>query len=50
MYHVIGLGIIVTAIAFAFGLRTAQACVGVGLVAGALAFAYVAFLIVTNQI
>lgn len=50
MHHAIGLGIVITAIAFAFGVRTAQACVGVGLIAGALAFAYVAFLIVTNQI
>lgn len=50
MHHAIGGLAIIALIAFAFGQRTAQACVGVALIVGALGCLYVGFLIVTNQI
>lgn len=50
MHHAIGLGLLVSAIAFAFGQRTAQACVGAVLILGALAFAYIMFRIITGTI
>ncbi len=48
--HSLGPLLLVAAIAFVFGKRTAQICVGVPLVAGALFFAYVMFRIVTGTI
>ena len=41
---------LVTAIAFAFGVRTAQAFVGAALCMAGAAFAYVAFLVVMDLI
>lgn len=50
MHFLIGMGIIAGLIAFAFGANAARAFVGAGLAAAALAFAYIMFLIITNQI
>lgn len=50
MHHAIGLGLLVSAIAFAFGQRTAQAVVGAVLILGALAFAYVMFRVISGTI
>lgn len=50
MHHAIGVGLLVYCIAFAFGKRTAQACVGVALVIGALAFLYVSYRVVMGTI
>lgn len=41
MHHSLGILAIVAAIGFAFGERTARACVGAALVIGLLAFLYV---------
>jgi hypothetical protein len=50
MHHAFGVAFIVAAIAFAFGERTARACVGAGLIAGALGFLYIMFRIVTETV
>lgn len=50
MGHAIGLGVLVTAIAFAFGLPVARFCVGTALVLGVGLVAFVMFLVVTNGI
>lgn len=50
MHATIGLGLLVTAIAFAFGTRTAQAFVGAVLLMCAAAAAYVAVLVVMDAI
>ena len=50
MHHAVGLGLLVAAIAFAFGERTARACVGAGLILGALGCLYIAALVVTGAI
>jgi hypothetical protein len=50
MHHALGLGLLVAAIAFAFGERTARVCVGATLVLGALAIAYVAVRVVMGTI
>lgn len=50
MHHAIGLGLLVAAIAFAFGERTARVCVAGALICGALTFAYVMFRIVSGTI
>ena len=50
MHHALGLGLLVALIAFAFGKRTAQICVGAVLILGALAFLYIMFRIITGTI
>ncbi len=50
MHHAVGIFALVSAIAFAFGERTARVCVGGSLVIMALAFAYIAVRIVTGDI
>jgi hypothetical protein len=50
MHHAVGVGLLVAMIAFAFGKRTAQACVGIVLVLGALGFLYIAVRIVIGDI
>lgn len=49
-HHSLGAFAIVAAIAFAFGMRTAQIIVGGVLVAGVLFFAYVMFRVVMGTI
>lgn len=50
MHHAIGLGFLILCISFAFGERTAQACVGIGLIVAALAFLYIVFRVVSGTI
>lgn len=50
MHHAIGLGLLVYLIGFAFGERTARACVAAVLLTGLVAFAYVMFRIVEGTI
>lgn len=50
MHHAVGIFALVSAIAFAFGERTARACVGAVLVIGAAFFVYVGFRIITGTI
>jgi hypothetical protein len=50
MHHAIGGLAIIALIAFAFGKRTAQACVGAVLILGALGFLYIAVRIVMGDI
>lgn len=50
MHHAIGVLTIVGLIAFAFGERTARACVGAVLIVGALALVYVMVRIVSGTI
>ncbi len=50
MHHAVGIFALVAAIAFAFGERTARACVGAALVVMALAFAYVALRVVMGDL
>lgn len=50
MHHALGGLAIVGLIAFAFGVRTAQAVVGFVLISGALGFAYVMYRIATGTI
>jgi hypothetical protein len=50
MHHAIGIGLLVYLIGFAFGERTAQAVVAIGLIAAFTAFAYVMFRIITGTI
>lgn len=50
MHEVIGLGLLITAIAFAFGQRTAQYVVGAVLITGALGFAYIMYRVISGTI
>jgi hypothetical protein len=50
VHHAVGVGLLIALIAFAFGKRTAQFCVGAVLVAGALFFAYIAVRVVMGTI
>ncbi len=50
MHHTIGIFALISAIAFAFGERTARAVVGGALVVGLVFFAYVAVRVVTGSI
>lgn len=50
MHHAVGAALLLYCIAYAFGKPAARVIVGTTLVAGALAFAYVAFRIVTGNI
>lgn len=50
MHHAVGIGLLIVLIGFAFGERTAKVCVGIGLIAGAMACVYVAVLIITGSI
>jgi hypothetical protein len=50
MHQAIGLGLLIYLIAFAFGERAARVVVGVGLILGVLAFAYVMFRLVGGTI
>lgn len=50
MGHGLGVFALVAAIAFAFGIRTAQIVVGMVLIAGAVFSLYVAFRVVTGTI
>ena len=48
--HGVGIAALIGAIAFAFGKRTAQACVGVTLLIGAAFFLYIAVRIITGTV
>jgi hypothetical protein len=50
MHHAVGVGLLVAMIVFAFGKRTAQACVGAVLILGALGFLYIAVRIITGTV
>jgi hypothetical protein len=50
MHHAVGVGLLIALIAFAFGKRTAQVCVGAVLIVGALFFLYIAVRVVTGTI
>jgi hypothetical protein len=50
MHQAIGLGLLIYLIAFAFGERAARTVVGIALVIGALAFAYVMLRLVEGTI
>lgn len=50
MHHTIGVFAIVSAIAFAFGERTARAVVGTALIVCTLAFMYIMFRIATGTV
>lgn len=50
MGHGLGVFALVAAIAFAFGIRTAQVVVGSALIAGAVFFLYVAVRVVAGTI
>jgi hypothetical protein len=50
MHHAVGVGLLVAMIAFAFGKRTAQACVGVVLILGTLGFLYIAVRVITGTV
>jgi hypothetical protein len=50
MHHAVGVFAIVSAIAFAFGERTARVVVGGALIAMALGFAYIAVRVIEGSI
>lgn len=50
MHHAIGILGLIAAIAFAFGERTARACVGVALILAAAAMLYVMYAVVMGTI
>lgn len=50
MHHALGIFGLIAAIAFAFGERTARACVGAALILGVVAIAYVMLRVVTGTI
>lgn len=50
MHSVLGLGTLVIAIMFVFGVRVAKFVVGAALILGALAFAYVMFRIASGTV
>ncbi len=50
MHHAFGIAFVIAAIAFAFGKRAAQICVGGVLIICLVACAYVAWLVVSGAI